>query len=340
MKIFNNSIHTDFGLTRQRRRYGLAPVEMTLVLPFLMLFMALIISYGFNACWKIRTETMARDVTFRNRSPHSGAFNSNRNIVNPEWTVARPDKFDDGSGRQEVVNAFDGFGDDLFSIANDEVVQSAIIRGPIPQMNVNSELLNLARSVDRGTTDILLQPEILPQLGAVDFDTSFDVVSNLFRFGEMGIGNRTRRIPILYEIELDFIEEDPGYSNAVSQVAFTRDPLCLFLDQSSTYYSRFARYRDLHPRINSNFESRDHQVVIQNNVEPASDQVLYVPEAAGNKFINILNYDLGRATSDAERDAIQGRIDRLRDFVSRMSEIRIRRIQQREQERGSQRGPN
>ena len=77
MKNFDDSILTDLVHVRfasqigqgrnHRMRNGLAPVEMAIALPFLMLFMAAIIAFGYAASWKIRSEVVARDVGWRSR---------------------------------------------------------------------------------------------------------------------------------------------------------------------------------------------------------------------------------------------------------------------------------
>ncbi len=107
--------------------HGLAPVEMAIALPLLMLFMATIIAFGYAASWKIRSEVVARNVAWRDRHPRWA--NSDARAL--EWP------------EPATMNRYAGA--DLATFADDDILQAPIIVGPIPQVNVDPETLNFSR---------------------------------------------------------------------------------------------------------------------------------------------------------------------------------------------------
>ena len=74
--------HTEF-LTRHRP--GLAPLELVLVLPVLMLMAALMLFATHAAVWKLRSHGAAREAAFQQVHPRTGEVTTNP----PEWR--RPD---------------------------------------------------------------------------------------------------------------------------------------------------------------------------------------------------------------------------------------------------------
>ena len=58
---------------RGSRRRGLAPLELVLSLPILLMVMALMINFGTVACWKVRGLGVSRQCVWGNRWPRSTA---------------------------------------------------------------------------------------------------------------------------------------------------------------------------------------------------------------------------------------------------------------------------
>ncbi len=317
-------------------RRGVAPVEMTLVLPVLMLMMAVIIAFGFNACWKIRTEIVSRDVVWRDRHPHKGHWSANQFVRNPEFPAAREGQaLADGSGRTEQAYWQVSRDRDLVAFDDDEVTKAAIIRGPLRNINVNSELLNYSRGVELGTARILRKPNILPKLGQVDFESRHSNLGDSFQFAIMllsdwvfiGWNEPTRRIPYIYETELDYVNGLPAYLNAIAQVEAVRIPLCLTIDEEALYYEEFQHYSDRHPRVQT-FTSTDRQFVLDNYVNgdrgvklritggenSTAGRVHGVPYSLAAKFIAIWSSRLTKATTDSEREIYKSKIKALRQY--------------------------
>ena len=63
------------SLTSQSPRSGLAPLELTLSLPFLLVLMALMINFGVIGSWKVRTQGNAHYAVFRTLLGRTGDSN-------------------------------------------------------------------------------------------------------------------------------------------------------------------------------------------------------------------------------------------------------------------------
>ena len=66
------SVPVSGGRSRGLARRGLAPLELVLSLPIMLLIMALMVNFGTLACWKVRGLSMARLAVWGSRWPRSG----------------------------------------------------------------------------------------------------------------------------------------------------------------------------------------------------------------------------------------------------------------------------
>src|ERR1700741_2840147 len=66
-----------------RARAGLAPLEMTLTLPFLVMMMALMIDFGVVGAWKVRTQANTRYAAWRTVNARTGELNP----TPPYWSA-------------------------------------------------------------------------------------------------------------------------------------------------------------------------------------------------------------------------------------------------------------
>ena len=71
---------------RAYSRAGLAPLEMTLVLPILVIMMAVMIDFGVVGTWKIRTQANTRYAAWRTVNARTGEYNPNP----PYWPATAP----------------------------------------------------------------------------------------------------------------------------------------------------------------------------------------------------------------------------------------------------------
>lgn len=304
MKIFDDSIPTKGNLgLRLRLRAGLAPVEMALVLPLLMLMMSAIIAYGYAASWKVRSEVVARDVAWRSRYPRTAQFNARA----PEWP--QPGTMGVGNGNQ------------IASFIDDDVLQAPIIRGSIPQVNVDTNLLDFSRSVDRGVASIVREPPVLPRAGRISYQTENEFLDDRFQCYTMGIGNNSRRIPIIYEIDLDFVLDSAAIQGAIAAIERVRPPI-LALDEDQEFidwYGHRCGARDFHPRV-SWFESLDVDYVHRRHVEPLIDRIHGVPERMVRATISLYRQQLNSQPPlpQSVQDDLQRRIDALEQYLARL----------------------
>ena len=281
MKNFDKSIHTDRSSSLQCStqrinriqfrdgRSGLAPLEMTLVLPILMLFMAAIIAFGYASMWKVRSEVVARDVVWRTRFPRD----AHDHVQVPEWPA---------EGSQRIAS-----GDAIRSFNDSEVVQSPIIVGQIPEVTV-SDVLVFSRDVDVAETSISRRPPVLPRLGMINFDSFHEMLDSRFQVFEMGILNTMRRIPLIYQTDLDFILPSAEYQNALAKIdnpAHQRnlDPL----ERDPDFIRFTGSAPNCYPQIRS-FTSTDVQWVYRNRIEDdLLGRIDRLPETIINKTIRL-----------------------------------------------------
>ena len=258
----------DLGLTKSIGRAALAPLEIVFVLPLLMMFMGVIIIFGYAATWKIRSEVVARDVAWKARYPRHGIYNhsslSDREGSNvfelhersPEW----PERRDDN----EMLESSRDSGQNLADYANDEVVVAPIVRGAVPNIEVNNDILDFTRSISEGFADISRPSPIMPETGRVDFLTPNSFMDDEFQFQRMGwsspggvgysmgwgrgsrdiINFDSRRIPVLWELELDFLYDDAALNGAIHSINNFRDPIVMAIDEDMDYYTWMRRIQD------------------------------------------------------------------------------------------------
>ena len=67
------------GRSLRASRSGLAPLEMVLGLPLVLLLFALMVNAGFTGMWKLRLLGASREVAWRSRDPRSN------NLPDPKY---------------------------------------------------------------------------------------------------------------------------------------------------------------------------------------------------------------------------------------------------------------
>src|SRR5437762_13443616 len=107
-----------------RTRRGLAPLELVLAIPLVLFVVALSVIMGAVSCWKVRAESVARDAIFSRRWPRGGPADPQES----EWRVANATRGDQG-------------GPSLPELDN-PVFQNPLLRGPLPGIGVNSQMLD------------------------------------------------------------------------------------------------------------------------------------------------------------------------------------------------------
>ncbi len=166
-----------------RRRAGLAPVELVLVLPVLMMVAALMLFAANAAVWKLRCHGAAREVAFQQIHPRTGEAA----ISPPDWR------------RPEVSTSIQA-GPPVWQ--NDPFAGHTLFRGPAWQsIPINPGLFEGAPGTVIGHSQSDIKSGMWPQMG-VHYRFQRDVAifaGHQWQYDAMGInGHESRRsVPLL-----------------------------------------------------------------------------------------------------------------------------------------------
>jgi hypothetical protein len=231
------------------RRRGLAPLELVLAIPFLLMVLAMIINLGTEVKWKIRTLAVSRQAVWRHRRDRSGD-------TDPPLA---------GWPRQGTsLRVFSASSQPIFP--QDPLAPYTVVRGPAlrnpqnstagSQLNVNTTLFDMTGSsggADQANASIRRNFPLLPMLSDVHLSVDQLLVDDQWRFWEMGfLQNDSRRIRQLYT----FVP--PGAVTNLAQIfqqaasAVVTNPMRpnLFpLDHDEELAAWLGRPTDFHPRL-------------------------------------------------------------------------------------------
>ena len=219
-----------------RKRNGLAPVEMVLALPLLMAFMGLIMVFGFVASWKVRSEVVARDVGFRARNPRAGGLHQ------------RSEEWPELTGEDRSLDLSLQGASNLQSVDDQDIVHAPIIRGPLPAIEVDSDLLDFSRNVRSGVASVDQPSQVMGEVGRVNYEVSNDFLFDEFKYTTIRVGNFSRRIPILWDTDLEELYDFEAVSNLIFTINDLRDPIVLPIDEDLDFYFwniRLLRSREI-----------------------------------------------------------------------------------------------
>ena len=190
--------------TTSKRPRGLAPLEMVLAIPFLLMIMALMVNIGNVACWKVRALTVARHSIWGNLSPrtHSSGivpYDQKTGFADP-----RPDYWpakNANAGPQDLGNSA--------KVTDREVPRFPVVRGlsddnpVLPVGNgksiaVNADLLNPSRGMRSGAAEMTHLYPMLKRLGNFHLQAATEILDDAWRTAEMGNPNNHFRLNLIY----------------------------------------------------------------------------------------------------------------------------------------------
>jgi hypothetical protein len=238
---------TQSGSTTQQRS-GLAPLELVLTLPMLLLVMGVMVYFGNAAFWKVRGLTVARHAAWSTRWPREDlAANPPRN-----W---RPGTMN--VGQAAAIDALD-----------DPAIDLPVVRGPLPGgFKVDDELLDFSRGVVDGEAEITHTPVMLSVMGDLHYDLDHPLLDDRFQYPQMNLpANRHRRIPILYELPKADASLSQAFVQAIQELLrapYRNDLRPLDRDDEIRALLGFAP--DFHPQAGS-FCSLEYEEIWQNEV--------------------------------------------------------------------------
>jgi len=221
---------------RRLGRRGLAPLELALALPILLMIMALMINFGTAAAWKVRTQVVARHAVWATRWPRDMNDLPRPTVsVDMDQALPQPIRWPAGAGMGV------GGGPWIASL-NDPRIEHPVVRGPLlfgasidPDMY---SLMTMPNGARQGNADIRREYPLLQQtLGDYSLAAHCPLLDNDWRYQRMpwdaeawywtGWHNEHRRIPVIYDLgfwtpQTDLVEslyQDPNYRNAFFAMA-------------------------------------------------------------------------------------------------------------------------
>jgi len=298
-------------------RRGLAPLELTLSLPLLLMAMALMVILGAAGAWKLRTQANARQAIFRAIYPRRTDADPNpRN-----WWPASASMGYQGGGPSPFLS--------------DPYVDHRVARGPTiadPEtgnsLRVLDDTLDMTQGMHAGRAAVDHQPAMWPGLGVRNTFRRANVMfaGQTWQYGNMGLGwNEARRVTHLYDYEMS--RYNPGAASATNAAAQElrmnpyRDELAV-LDRDDELRAHYGHDVDFHPRP-PRMCTNDPSVLRQYVLRPLLQQIDNVPRRMAQTFLSMYRQQLAdlEALDPPPPDFAQRRaellrkIDQLEDFL-------------------------
>lgn len=169
-----------------RNRSGLAPLELVLVLPLLMMVAGLMLFVANAGVWKLRAHAAAREAAFQSVHPRQSASASQP----PEWQ--RPELTYSVAPGPAVWNV-------------DPLENHPLLRGPSwPPLTVNSHLLDGSQGMTVGQSQSAVRSGLWPQM-RVNYRFQREVFvlgSHQWQYDSMGLpGPGARRSILLWDLD-------------------------------------------------------------------------------------------------------------------------------------------
>ena len=199
------------GRSLRASRSGLAPLEMVLGLPLVLLLFALMVNAGFTGMWKLRLLGASREVAWRSRDPRSN------NLPDPKYQTTfwtQPEH------PTETPLTTGTSGASPLSI--EDLGSAAAVRADVGTLTVDKDLLDPKRGVFQGTSDVSRQFPMLPDsLQTLHGSPTHQITDNCFPFWNTHLASNVgRRTKILYGEWVDnpfFKRADTAFANPPGQ---------------------------------------------------------------------------------------------------------------------------
>ena len=190
-------MRTDRSRSALHSRQGLAPLELTLTLPMLVIMMALMINFGVVGAWKVRTQANTRYAAWRTVNARTGEYNP----TPPYWPASATLTTQAGSDLPTAGQLWDSQTDLLCPC-----VRGPRLTAPTAPNSVNVPgRLELDGFVLQGNA-VLDKPlpllrSAIPGTGRFRFNLKQDVFDNQWQFYSLGIPwNNHLRADIWWDI--------------------------------------------------------------------------------------------------------------------------------------------
>ncbi len=172
-------------LPLHRHRTGLAPMELVLVFPVLMMMAGLFLFVANAGVWKLRSHGAAREAAFQQVHPRTG-----------ETTTAPP------AWRRADVSTSVQPGPPVW--ANDSFAAHTLFRGPDwESFSINAALLDGSPGIVIGRSNSDITSRLWPAMG-IHYRYQRDVylfAGHQWQYEAMGIGHGNRRSVVLFNLQ-------------------------------------------------------------------------------------------------------------------------------------------
>ncbi len=300
------SVPVSGGRSRGLARRGLAPLELVLSLPIMLLIMALMVNFGTLACWKVRGLSMARLAVWGSRWPRSGDSTPRPAYWPAPGTV----------GTAGPVNV---------PQLDDARVDQPVARGPqFMQAQVNTELLDPTRGLRTGSAGLTRQYPMLGKLPQFQLTANTYMLDDRWQYPQMNMGSNTdHRIPILYTLP----EAPDKYLNAYVQAYMNIinapfQPQLQPLDNDPDFLAFQGSAPDFYPRL-ALFCSADRAAAQQpmqnliNRIQGSKKpQVASVAQVMAQAFIGLYQQMIRVSKNPAQIALLQKWISELQQFLA------------------------
>ncbi len=316
---------------RMSRVRGLAPLELVLALPLLLLVMALMINFGTLACWKIRALTVARNALWESRWPRTPSSNP-RPVY---WPVGANVSV---AGGQHVPQI------------DDPRVDQPVARGPtLPGGTiVNRDLLDPTRGLRTATAGIERPWTMIANLGSYRLRAETCMIDDKWQYQRTGLSsNYQRRIDAIWALAKAPPALSQAYVQAVVnilQAPFRASLAPLDRDPEHIYYGQLFGWGrsapDYHPGL-QRFCSLDRELAdvrvtqlverIEGKIERDSRgrivrRVQGVPERMTQGFISLYQRVINQyrrlgIPAEAEIRQLEQKIEVLRAYLQALQRL-------------------
>lgn len=307
-----------------RQRRGLAPVELVLSIPPMMMLLALMIVIGTAGSWKLRTQTNSRQAAYRSIWPRTGASDP------------KPDNWWPKSATMSFRSATPA------PFQNDPFAQYPVVRGPMigsprggTALRVIDKTLDMTRGMNEGYAEI---DRDLPLFRRLDFRNHYQRSNQIFadqqwQHGQMGISNYSRRIPVTYQYDMARVA--PGQAsqmmaavNALMSYPGRQDLFVLDRDDeirpywgdlyypyTNDKYDQYSAYPAAAPYCNLS-GCRCSGTDLRTHVDNLIDRVKHVPNRLCKIFLDRYYDELNRIPppSEQRQEELMQKIQQIKDF--------------------------
>lgn len=295
----------------------MAPLELTLTLPLLLMVMALMVILGAAGAWKIRTLANSRQAILRAIYPRT----TDNDPHPPNWWPA-------ATTMQYHANVPSPFPFDPY--AEHRVVRGPTLTDPRTgnSFNVLTGTLDMTAGMHSGRASVDHAPAMWPRLGvrnAFSRDTVM-FAGQTWQYGNMGLtSNDTRRILHTYDYEMS--RYNPGAAARVNMAAtvLLANPYrrqLEVLDHDAELRAWFGRNIDFHPHPPS--ACTNDPIVLRHQVlRPLLARIDNVPRTMAETFLGMYRQQLAALDNQqppppdlaTQRAALLQKIQQLEDFL-------------------------